>query len=100
MPIFKTFKIEEVPWSIYLRQKKNQVFKLLPLREENGDWKKQLDTIIIELAGLYELSIDEQVLILTVLGKLKGLETIDEFLIYRKTVFEIISLLDSWKRGN
>lgn len=38
------FKVHEVPWSIYIKQKKNQVFKLLPLKEENGEWELQLNT--------------------------------------------------------
>ena len=37
----------------------NQVYKLLPSREEGIDWEKQLDTVIIEIAGLNEIVIYE-----------------------------------------
>ena len=30
----------------------NQTYKLLPMREENLDWEKKLDTIIEEFAGM------------------------------------------------
>ena len=35
----------------------NQIWKLIPMREHNEDWKKQLDTVIIEIAGMNELLI-------------------------------------------
>ena len=33
----------------------NQVYKLLPLREEGKNWEKPLETLIEELAGLASL---------------------------------------------
>lgn len=73
----------------------NQLWKLIPMRENEENWKSQLDTVIVELAGLQELSMnqtDEKFLIL--LSKLEGLKLIDTpFSSYRKTVFECISLL-------
>ena len=71
----------------------NQIWKLIPMRENNEDWLSQLNTVIIELSGLNEIfSFNGQFLIL--LSKLEGLkdETV-EFLVYRKTVFEAITLL-------
>ena len=29
----------------------NQIWKLIPLWEENADWEKQLNSVIIEIAG-------------------------------------------------
>ena len=73
----------------------NQLWKLIPMRENEENWKSQLDTVIVELAGLQELSMnqmDEKFLIL--LSKLEGLKLMDiSFQVYRKTVFECISLL-------
>lgn len=73
----------------------NQLWKLIPMRENEENWKSQLDTVIVELAGLQELSMnqmDEKFLIL--LSKLEGLKLMDiSFSVYRKTVFECISLL-------
>ena len=75
----------------------NQIWKLIPMRENNEDWLSQLNTVIIELSGLNEIfSFNGQFIIL--LSKLEGLkdETI-EFFIYRKTVFEAITLLRGLK---
>lgn len=71
----------------------NQLWKLIPMRENEEDWQSQLSTVLIEIAGLYSLfDINEEYLIL--LSKLEGLRQIDtDFSIYRKTVFECISLL-------
>jgi hypothetical protein len=33
----------------------NQLWKLIPMRENSEDWKKQLNTVIIEIAGLNEI---------------------------------------------
>ena len=71
----------------------NQLWKLIPMRENEENWESQLETVLIELAGLHNLfNIDDKYLIL--LTKLEGLRKEDvEFIFYRKTVFESISLL-------
>lgn len=72
----------------------NQLWKLIPMRENKEDWLGHLNYLIVELAGLNELcsNTDEKFLIL--LSKLKGLQIEDTtFHVYRKTVFECISLL-------
>ena len=71
----------------------NQLWKLIPMRENNENWESQLETVLIEIAGLNSLfNAGEEFLIL--LSKLEGLrETETDFSIYRKTVFECISLL-------
>jgi len=79
-------------WDLYLKKIKNDVFKLLPLREENLDWKKHLHTILIELSGLQSL-INEYKLI-GIISKLEALYQLEEFYLYRKTIFEILSALD------
>ncbi len=63
------------------------------MRENNENWESQLETVLIEIAGLYSLfGVDEEFLIL--LSKIEGLRNIEtEFSIYRKTIFECISLL-------
>ena len=35
----------------------NQLWKLIPMREHSEDWQKQLDTVLIEIAGLNEIFI-------------------------------------------
>lgn len=71
----------------------NQLWKLIPMREHEENWQRQLDTLIIELVGLNSILYNsEQFLIL--LSKLEGLKNSEvEFKLYRKTVFEAMSLL-------
>jgi hypothetical protein len=75
----------------YLSKIKNDVFKLLPLREEGAEWQKHLNTILIELSGFNSL-IDE-VKIISILSKLESLYELADFMEYRKTIFEILNLL-------
>jgi hypothetical protein len=71
----------------------NQLWKLIPMKEHEEDWQKQLDTVIIEITGLNEILILTPKL-LTLLSKLEGLRVVEiPFSLYRKTVFESISLL-------
>ena len=70
----------------------NQTWKLIPMKENKENWERQLDTIILEIVGLKEIFLaDPQ--FLQLLAKLEGLKSNPEFELYRKTVFESISLL-------
>ena len=70
----------------------NQLWKLIPMREHDEDWKKQLDTVIIEITGLNEIFMGP--VFLQLLSKLEGLKVKETtFELYRKTIFESISLL-------
>ena len=72
----------------------NQLWKLIPMRENNEDWDKQLDTVIIDIAGKDEIFLHNSQF-LQLLSKLEGLKIINvDFAIYRKTVFECINLLN------
>lgn len=77
----------------------NQLWKLIPMRENEEDWDKQLNTVIIEIAGLSEVFIQDS-RFLQLLSKLEGIKVNQEieFAIYRKTVFECISLLQELKK--
>ena len=68
--------------------------------EHEENWQKQLDTVIIEIAGLNEIFLYEPQF-LQILSKLEGLKVVEglEFSLYRKTIFEIINLLQEFKRG-
>ena len=71
----------------------NQLWKLIPMREHEENWSGQLETVIIEIAGLNEI-LEHKNCLIVLLSKLEGLlvrET--DFFVYRKTVFEAISLL-------
>lgn len=77
----------------------NQLWKLIPMRENEENWQKQLNTVIIEITGMNELLIykPEGFQLLT---KLEGMLQIKgmSFDLYRKTVFECISLLQGLKQ--
>ena len=68
------------------------------MREHEENWIKQLDTVIIEIAGLNEIFEGPQ--FLQLLMKLEGLKAQEtNFELYRKTVFESISLLQELGHG-
>lgn len=76
----------------------NQLWKLIPMRENKEDWKKQLETVTLEIAGLNEIFMAPS--FLQLLSKLEGLNLVEtDFETYRKTVFESISLLQEINRG-
>lgn len=73
----------------------NQIFKLLPMREEGQDCEKFMQTLVVEAVGLGELmpESDEAVALAC---KLRGLEELSDgmdFMDYRRTVFECCSLV-------
>lgn len=72
----------------------NQLWKLIPMKEHEENWLGQLDTVIIEIAGLNEVLKGKKNFII-LLSKLEGLRVKEDvdFFLYRKTVFEAISLL-------
>ena len=70
----------------------NQVWKLLPMKENNESWKNQLSSVLVELYGLHHI-FSGQLDFLILISKLEGLKDVDDFFIYRTTVFSAISLL-------
>ena len=71
----------------------NQLWKLIPMRENEEDWINHLNTMIEEISGLVEIY-KNKVEGLILLSKLEGLtEVCNDFMIYRKTVFRCIDLL-------
>ena len=76
----------------------NQLWKLIPMKENEEDWQKQLDTVILEITGMNKILIFTPNL-LSLLSKLEGLKEVEiSFQLYRKTVFESISLLQEYGR--
>ena len=75
----------------------NQMWKLIPMRENDEAWDKQLETVIIDIAGKDEIFLHNSQF-LQLLSKLEGLRIIDvDFPIYRKTIFECINLINDTK---
>lgn len=78
-----------------LKKITNLIYKLLPSREENIDWKKPLETIIEELAGMDRLFIDQHEILFPLLSKLEGLfvlTEVEDFSLFRRTIFECLSM--------
>ena len=75
-----------------VRRLTNQLWKLIPMREHEEDWQKQLDTVILEIAGLNEIFMGSA--FLQTLSKLEALRIKEtNFELYRKTICECISLI-------
>ena len=75
----------------------NQMWKLIPMRENNEAWDKQLNSVIIDIAGKDEIFLHNSHF-LQLLSKLEGLRVLDvEFSDYRKTIFECMNLLSKNK---
>lgn len=80
-----------------IRRILNQTYRLLPLREEKGDWNKPLETLIIEVSGLFYLIPDDHEG-LRLLSKMQGLKNLGSDLDikeYRRCIFECCSLLNA-----
>lgn len=72
----------------------NQLWKLIPMRENEENWVSHLNIVLEEISGLVEIyKSNPNGLVL--LSKLEGLtsEVCNDFMIYRKTVFRCIDLL-------
>ena len=52
------FRARDIEVSV--RRLTNQLWKLIPMREHEENWTKQLDTVIIEIAGLHEIFLSPQ----------------------------------------
>lgn len=78
----------------------NQIFKLLPSREEGEDWVAPLQNLILEIAGMKALWID-QTRLFSLLCRLEALLSLTEeedFLAFRKLIFECLRTLNEVKK--
>lgn len=86
-------KIDKVDLEVYCVVLKNKIYKLLPLREEDLDWQKYLNSVIVEVSGLYEI-FNGQPRLFSLLSKLEGLYRLEDFMLYRRTVFECLKIVE------
>ena len=72
----------------------NQMWKLIPMRENNENWEAHLIVVIEEVNGLEKI-FGKELDFLILLSKLEGLTSnvCEDFMVYRKTVFRCIELL-------
>lgn len=88
-------------FSVNLQRLTNQIYKLLPIREEGADWQKPLETTVEELAGMSRLFFDQQPLLLQLICKLEGLfifQETSQFMQYRRCIFECLNLLGDFRQ--
>ena len=81
-----------------LKRITNQVYKLLPSREEGTDWEKPLLTILEELAGMDRILIGQHTILFLLLCKLEGLFTLkakEDFSLFRGIIFECLGLINN-----
>ena len=85
-----------------LKRNINLVYKLLPMREEGQDWTKPLETILEELVGMNRLLVDLQPSLFPIICKLEGLYSLtaaEDMSLFRRTIFECLSLLSKLDYG-
>ena len=79
----------------------NQVYKLLPTREQGVDWTKPLQTILEELIGMQRLlNCGESQIYFSLLSKMEGMYSLiqkQDFQCYRRTIFECLNLMNTLK---
>lgn len=76
----------------------NQVYKLLPTREEGKDWEKPLQTLIEELSGMKRLIMNQDDLFFLILCKMEGLFSLnkpEDMGTYRRIIFQCLGLLNN-----
>lgn len=93
------FEIDAQIFNTNITRLTNQIWKMIPMWENDEDWKKQLTTVEIELLGLNEILVGKPEF-LQILSKIEGIPLLNNisFGVFRKTVFEIISLLQGLKK--
>jgi len=94
--IIKGLEVEDQVIQTDIKRIINLIYKLLPMREEGSNWQKPLETIVIELIGLYNLSIGQKDKLFIVICKLQGMTSLtqtEDFDAFRRTIFECINLL-------
>lgn len=77
----------------------NRIFKLLPNREEGGDWVTPLQNLILEIGGMSSL-LEDHTDLFSLLCKLESLLYLKEekdFFLFRKIIFECLGKLNSLK---
>lgn len=92
----KNFRFSLKAWEHNNTRLTNQIFKLLPMFEENEDWEKQRETILLELLGYNDMFIDNPGF-MVLIGHLRSLSHCEDQMIFRKVIFQAITALKEIK---
>ena len=79
----------------------NLIFKLLPCREEGGEWKPPLQNLILEIGGMKDLISEDELNFFVLLCKMQALMKLDgenDFLTFRRLIFECLNILTGMKK--
>ena len=90
------FHTEDIVYN--LKRLTNQIYKLLPNREEGIDWQKPLETIVEELVGMNRVFGGQTPILFSLICKLEGLFLLtndEDFERYRRTIFECLGMTNS-----
>jgi hypothetical protein len=90
------FKFSSNAWDHNNVRLTNQIFKLLPMYENDEEWEKQQGTIILELHGYNEMFQDSPGF-MVLIAKLAALTHAEDKFTFRKLVFEAITELKNIK---
>ncbi len=108
MIITKYNDFKEEVYTRYISHIKNQIYKILPLAEEKGEWRKHLNTLIVELTGSDKIFLHTTNFI-SLINKLETLKALPnfpssfsvvdiqktaEFKLFRKTIFECMNIAE------
>ena len=80
----------------------NQIYKLLPMREQGQDWEKPLQTLMEELSGMKRLINYEDDLFFLILCKMEGLFNLKDeadMPTYRRIIFQCLTLLNNLSKN-
>ncbi len=88
----KQFRFSPDAWNHNNVRLTNQIFKLLPMYENEEDWQRQQETIILELRG-YNDMFQNCPGFMVLVGKLHALSYADDDTLIRTTVFVAITVL-------
>ena len=87
-----SFSINKESVKGHIKRLINQIWKLIPMRENNENWKYQLNMVLVELKGFQKVF--EQIDLLIPIYKLEGLCSQETtFIQYRSEIFSIIDYL-------
>lgn len=100
--LYNKYGIQDITFIVIEKEVKrltNQLWKLIPMKENNEAWERQLNTVLLEIVGINEF-FNQKECLLQLISKLEGILQLPEveFTIYRKTIFECITLLQDLKR--
>lgn len=101
MALTSGIKIKKDAIKFNIKRIINQVYKLLPMREQGKDWEKPLETLIEQLTGMKRLIDGQDQLFFLILCKMEGLFSLkrqEDMSIYRRCIFQCLSLLSSLQR--